>query len=80
MPFGSLGFQAHVPLDLPSKQEIASNTSVQQVTKLVPGTTRSYELNKNNHEIHGTVHVNINLIERTNTMQPCSRIYYSNVS
>jgi hypothetical protein len=31
-------------------------------------------------DVHGTVHRNINLIERTNKMQPCSRIYYSNVS
>jgi hypothetical protein len=30
--------------------------------------------------VHGSVHRNINLIERTNKMQPCSRIYYSNVS
>jgi len=29
---------------------------------------------------HGSVHRNIKLIERTNKMQPCSRIYYSNVS
>jgi len=26
------------------------------------------------------VHRNINLIERTNKLKPCSRIYYSNVS
>jgi len=31
-------------------------------------------------DIHGSVHRNINLIERTNKMQPCSRIYYSDVS
>jgi len=31
-------------------------------------------------DIHGSVHRNINLIERTNKMQPCSRIYYSSVS
>ena len=31
-------------------------------------------------DVHGSVHLNINLIERTNKMQPCSRIYYSNVS
>ena len=31
-------------------------------------------------DVHGSVHRNINLIERTNKMQPCSRIYYSNVS
>jgi len=30
--------------------------------------------------VPGSVHRNINLIERTNKMQPCSRIYYSNVS
>ena len=30
--------------------------------------------------VHGSVHRNINLMERTNKMQPCSRIYYSNVS
>jgi len=30
--------------------------------------------------VHGSVHRNINLIERTNKMQPCSRIYYSSVS
>ena len=28
---------------------------------------------------HGSVHRNINLKERTNKMQPYSRIYYSNV-
>jgi len=31
-------------------------------------------------DVHGSVHRNINLIERINKMQPCSRIYYSNVS
>jgi len=31
-------------------------------------------------DVHGSVHRNINLIERTNKMQPCSRIYYSHVS
>jgi len=31
-------------------------------------------------DIYGSVHRNINLIERTNKMRPCSRIYYSNVS
>jgi len=31
-------------------------------------------------DVHGSVHRNINLIEGTNKMQPCSRIYYSNVS
>jgi len=31
-------------------------------------------------DVHGSVHRNRNLIERTNKMQPCSRIYYSNVS
>ena len=31
-------------------------------------------------DVHGSVHRNTNLIERTNKMQPCSRIYYSNVS
>ena len=30
-------------------------------------------------DVRGSVHHNINLIERTNKMQPCSRIYYSNV-
>jgi hypothetical protein len=28
--------------------------------------------------IHGSVHRNINFIERTNKIQTCSRIYYSN--
>jgi hypothetical protein len=31
-------------------------------------------------DVHGSVHRNTNLIERTDKMQPCSRIYYSNVS
>jgi len=31
-------------------------------------------------DVHGSVHHNINLIEITNKMRPCSRIYYSNVS
>jgi hypothetical protein len=31
-------------------------------------------------DVHGSVHCNINLTERTNKMQPLSRIYYSNVS
>ena len=31
-------------------------------------------------DIHKSVHRNINLIERTNKMRPCSRIYYYNVS
>ena len=31
-------------------------------------------------DVHGSVHLNINLIERTNKMQTCSRIYYSIVS
>jgi hypothetical protein len=30
-------------------------------------------------DVHRSVHRNIKLIERTNKMQPCSRIYYSNV-
>ena len=30
--------------------------------------------------VHGSVHRSINLIERTNKMRQCSRIYYSNVS
>jgi len=30
-------------------------------------------------DVHGSVHLNINLIEITNKMRPCSRIYYSNV-
>jgi len=30
--------------------------------------------------VHGSVHHNINCIEITNKMRPCSRIYYSNVS
>jgi hypothetical protein len=32
------------------------------------------------HDVHGSVHRNIKLIERTNKMQSCSRIYYSIVS
>jgi len=31
-------------------------------------------------DVHGSVHLNINLIEITNKMQTCSRIYYSIVS
>jgi len=31
-------------------------------------------------DVHGSVHPNIKLIERTNKMQPSSRIFYSNVS
>jgi len=31
-------------------------------------------------DVHGSVHRIIKLIERTNKMQPCSRIYYSIVS
>jgi len=31
-------------------------------------------------DVYGSVHRNINLIERTNKMQPCSRIYYSSIS
>ena len=31
-------------------------------------------------DVHGSVHRNINVIERTNKMRPCSGIYYSNVS
>jgi hypothetical protein len=30
-------------------------------------------------DFHGSVHRNINLIERTNKMRRCSRIYYSSV-
>jgi len=30
--------------------------------------------------VHGSVHLNINIVEITNKMQPRSRIYYSNVS
>jgi len=32
------------------------------------------------HNFQGRKFVCVNLIERTNKMQPCSRIYYSNVS
>jgi MOSC domain-containing protein YiiM len=35
---------------------------------------------QNELDVHGSVHHNINLIEITKKMQPCSRIYYSNVS
>ena len=31
-------------------------------------------------DVHGSMHHNINLIEITNKMQPCSRIYYFSVS
>ena len=31
-------------------------------------------------DVHGSVHHNIHLIEITNKMRPCSRIYYSIVS
>jgi len=31
-------------------------------------------------DVHGSVLHNINLIEVTSKMRPCSRIYYSNVS
>jgi len=31
-------------------------------------------------DVHGSVRRNIKLIERTNKKQPCSRIYYSDVS
>jgi hypothetical protein len=31
-------------------------------------------------DVHGSVNRNVNLIERTNKMRPCSRIYYSSVS
>jgi hypothetical protein len=31
-------------------------------------------------DVHESVHHNVNLIEITNKMRPCSRIYYSNVS
>jgi len=34
----------------------------------------------NQPDVHGSVHRNINLIERTNKLRPCSRIYYSSVS
>ena len=30
--------------------------------------------------VHGSVHHNINRIEITNKMRPCSKSYYSNVS
>ena len=30
-------------------------------------------------DVHGSVHRNVNLIERTNKLQPYSIIYYSNV-
>jgi len=32
------------------------------------------------HDVRGSVHRNTNLIERTNKMRPCIRIYYSSVS
>jgi hypothetical protein len=31
-------------------------------------------------DVHGFVHRNKNIIERTDKMRPCSRIYYSSVS
>jgi len=31
-------------------------------------------------DVYGSVHRNIKLIERTNKIQPCSRIYYSDIS
>jgi len=30
-------------------------------------------------DVHGSVHHNINRIETSKKMRPCSRIYYSNV-
>ena len=39
-----------------------------------------YTLSFTNLDVHGSVHRNISLIERTNKMQLCSRIYYSNVA
>jgi len=33
-----------------------------------------------NIDVHGSVYHKIKLIEKTNKMQPCNRIYYSNVS
>jgi hypothetical protein len=35
---------------------------------------------RNGLDVHGSVHHNINRIEITNKMRPCSRIYYSKVS
>jgi len=44
------------------------------------GFLRNWRMNLYKPGVHGSVHRNINLIERTNKMRPCSRIYYSNVS
>jgi len=40
---------------------------------------RIWRRRKSGRDVHGSVHRNINLIERTNQMRLCSRIYYSNV-
>jgi len=37
------------------------------------------EVCNNTFDVHGSVHRNTKLIEGTNKMRPCSRIYYSNV-
>jgi len=39
-----------------------------------------YYLLRLNLDVHRSVHRNINLIEITNKMRPCSKVYYSSVS
>jgi hypothetical protein len=52
------------------------------VRKLKKGycwTTKIYTTTESSLDVHGSVHHSTNHIEITNKMQPCNRIYYSNV-
>jgi hypothetical protein len=42
--------------------------------------SENFEILNNKLVVHGFVHRNISLIERTNKMQPCIMTYYFNVS
>jgi hypothetical protein len=57
---------------------------MQKILAYAPNETHNhwslFTIRYKNYDVHGSVHRNINLIERTNKMQPCSRIYYSVVS
>jgi len=68
-----------VRMDRPCRRTFYGFTISNTLLQLRPdSTTEGHKPRQLN--VHRSVHRNINLIERTNKMRPCSRIYYSSVS
>ena len=70
-----------VSFRVPIAVAVRSNTWVRSSSLAgIAGTNPAGDMDVFELDVHGSVHRNIILIERTNKMQPRSRIYYSNVS